>query len=129
TEWGGAPVSTPLQVQPGPAIPAAGNTMLIQKKPQHVAMLVDKKRPELKYDLTSTTNVGRGRSNQIVLDHPTISRHHAWIKIDGDSYLIFDVGSSNGTFVNDEKVLEPRKLHNGDQVRFGEADFMFTQIF
>ncbi|MBN1658494.1 MAG: FHA domain-containing protein [Anaerolineae bacterium] len=129
TAWGGPPIGTPVDAPASPGIPTAGNTLLIQKKPQHMAVLVDRQRPEIKYDLTGTTNVGRARTNQIVLDHPTISRQHAWIKIEGDSYLIFDVGSSNGTFVNDERVLEPRKLQSGDQVRFGEADFMFSQLF
>jgi len=114
---------------PEPGIPAAGGTRIIERAPKHLAMLVDKSRTERKFDLKGTINVGRARDNQIVLDDPTISRHHAWIKAEGESFLVFDVGSANGTFVNDEQVEEPRQLENGDVVRFGDAEFVFTNVF
>ena len=43
--------------------------------------------------------------------------------------MVFDVGSANGTFVNDEQVKDPRLLENGDVIRFGEATFVFTKVF
>jgi pSer/pThr/pTyr-binding forkhead associated (FHA) protein len=92
-------------------------------------MLVDKTQPERKHDLKGTINIGRARDNQIVLDDPTVSRHHAWIKAEGESFVVFDVGSANGTFVNDEQVQEPRQLANQDIVRFGDAEFVFTKVF
>jgi VWFA-related protein len=113
----------------GPGVPAAGQTRIIERAPQHLAVLVDKSRPDRKFDLKGMTNIGRGRDNQIVLDDPTVSRNHAWIKAEGDDYLVFDVGSANGTFVNDQRVDEPRRLENRDVVRFGEAKFIFTQVF
>jgi VWFA-related protein len=116
-------------VQPGGGIPEAGGTRIIERAPKHLAMLVDKTRPDRKYDLKGTTNIGRGTDNHIVLDEPTVSRHHAWIKVEGDDFLVFDIGSANGTFVNDEQIQEPRSLQNGDVVRFGEAGFVFTQVF
>jgi pSer/pThr/pTyr-binding forkhead associated (FHA) protein len=74
-------------------------------------------------------NIGRARDNQIILEDPTISRHHAWIKSEGERFLVFDVGSANGTYVNDERVEEPRSLEHGDVVRFGDAEFVFTRVF
>ncbi len=138
-----APGDWPAAAPPGPApfappppspaaagpIPEAGGTRIIERAPKHLAMLVDKKHPDRKYDLKGTVNVGRAHDNQLVLDDPSVSRHHAWIKPEGEDFLIFDVGSSNGTFVNDERVTEPRRLESGDEVRFGEAQFIFTRVF
>jgi VWFA-related protein len=118
----------PAPEQP-PEIVEAGGTRVIERAPKHLAVLVDKARPDRKYDVKGTVNIGRARDSQVVLDHPTVSRQHAWIKSEGDEFLIFDVGSANGTFVNDEKVEEPRRLANGDVIRFGDAEFVFTRVF
>lgn len=108
---------------------AAGGTRMIERGPKHLAMLVDKARPDRRHDLKGTMNIGRARDNQITLDDPTVSRHHAWIKSEGERFLVFDIGSANGTFVNDEQIEEPRHLENGDVVRFGDAEFVFTRVF
>ena len=136
--WGGAPAAPP-PMAPSPAasggppqgddIMGAGGTRIIERAPKHMAMLVDRNKPDRKYDLKGTINIGRAKDNQLVLEDPTISRHHAWIKAEGEEFLVFDVGSANGTFVNGEKVEEPRQLQNGDAVRFGDAEFVFTKVF
>jgi VWFA-related protein len=127
---GPAPVAPPFaEVAPGSEIPPVGGTRIIERAPKHLAMLVDKSRPDRKYDLKGTTNVGRAQDNQIVLDDPTVSRQHAWIKAEGEEFLVFDIGSANGTFVNDQPVEEPRRLENGDVVRFGEVSFVYTKVF
>jgi hypothetical protein len=124
------PVGQPPQpVGPDMGIPPAGGTRVIERAPKHLAMLVDRTRPDNKFDLKGTVNVGRGKDNQIVLDHPTVSRQHAWVKAEGEDFFVFDVGSANGTFVNDERVEEPHRLENGDVVRFGETEFVFTKVF
>jgi hypothetical protein len=124
------PPIAPAPVAPAePGIPQAGETVVIQRAPKHLGMLVDKARPDRKYDLKGTVNIGRGRDNQIVLDDPTVSRHHAWIKAEGEDFLVFDVGSANKTYVNGELVEEPRQLENGDVVAFGDAELVFTKVF
>ncbi|MFC2015788.1 VWA domain-containing protein [Chloroflexota bacterium] len=134
-DWFGAATGEPTADQPPPGvegglgIPAAGGTRIIERAPKQLAMLVDKAHPDQRYDLKGTINIGRGTENQIALDDPTVSRQHAWIKADGEDFLVFDVGSGNGTFVNDERVTEPRRLENGDLIRFGEAEFVFTRVF
>jgi hypothetical protein len=134
-DWFGAPAGAPVADQPpagvdaGVGIPAAGGTRLIQRTPKQLAMLVGKAQPDMRFDLKGTINIGRGTDNQIVLDDPTVSRQHAWIKAEDEGFVVFDVGSGNGTFVNDERVAEPRPLENGDLIRFGEAEFVFTRVF
>ncbi len=123
-----APGIAPMPQAPA-AIPEAGGTRVIQRAPKSLALLVDKARPDRKYDLSGTMNIGRSGDNQISVQDPTISRHHAWIKAEGEGFLVFDIGSANGTFVNDERVEEPRLLKNGDVIRFGDAEFVFTKIY
>ena len=115
---------------PAPSeIPDAGATRAIQRAPKTLAILVDKVRPDERYDLSGTTNIGRARDNQIVLQAASVSRHHAWIKSEGEDFVVFDVGSANGTFVNGEQIREPRRLESGDVVRFGDAEYVFTKVF
>jgi VWFA-related protein len=129
----GAPSAAPFAPpkEPGAPVeagfPQAGGTRIIERGPRHMAMLVSKSSSQ-KHDLQTMTNIGRAQDNHIVLDNPTVSRHHAWIRIDGDDFVIFDIGSGNGTFVNDERVEEPRRLEHGDVVRFGEAAFTFARV-
>jgi hypothetical protein len=125
----GGPIVPPPMAGPGAGVPPADETRVIQRAPKHLAMLVDKVHPEQKYDLAGKVNVGRSQDNQIIVDHPTVSRHHAWIKAEGEQFTVFDVGSANGTYVNDEQVVDPHLLANGDVVRFGEATFVFTKVF
>ena len=114
---------------PPPAGAPLEGTRVIERAPKHLAMLVNKARPDQKHDLKGTMNVGRAPDNQIVVDHPTISRHHGWIKEDEGEFVAFDIGSANGTFVNDERIDAPHHLQNGDVIRFGEVEFVFTKVF
>lgn len=70
-------------------------------------------------------SIGRDLTNEVRLDHPAVSRHHARIARSGDGYTIEDLGSSNGTFVNGERLAahEPRQLGRGDAVRIGPVRF------
>jgi len=126
---GAPPFSPPPAAGQPPEAEEPGGTRVIERAPRHLAMLVDRARPDTRYDLKGTVNIGRARDSQVVLDHPTVSRQHAWIKVEGEEFVIFDVGSANGTFVNDEPVEEPRRLQSGDVVRFGDAEFVFTRVF
>lgn len=62
--------------------------------------------------------VGRLDENQIALDTESVSRRHARLVPDGTGWAVEDLGSTNGTWVNDERVTR-RLLVDGDQVRFG----------
>jgi sigma-B regulation protein RsbU (phosphoserine phosphatase) len=70
--------------------------------------------------------LGRSPTNHIVLDLPTISREHARIRQEGDTYVLEDLQSTNGTFLNDEPVTQ-RPLHEGDHIRLGPATLRFTE--
>ncbi len=67
--------------------------------------------------------IGRAPDNQLVLSDGKTSTHHAEIRPDGQGYSIIDVGSTNGTFVNEERLERnrPRLLRAGDIIRIGDV--------
>ena len=105
--------------------------MIIERGPKmtHQAMLIERQHPEIKYDLSKpNVNLGRATSNDVTIDNATISRQHAVIKLEQNEFRIYDLGSSNGTFVNDQRVVEPVVLQDGDNVRLGEVAFIYKEI-
>jgi adenylate cyclase len=73
----------------------------------------------------STVNIGRAPSNDLVLNHPSVSRHHARLTIlPGDTSLIIDLGSLNGLYVNSQQVHE-FKLSDQDRVGIGMYELKF----
>lgn len=65
------------------------------------------------------TVVGRSRSCDVRLREDTVSRLHAAFHFDDQGLLLEDLGSSNGTFLNGQRLVEPQRVKSGDQVRFG----------
>jgi hypothetical protein len=57
----------------------------------------------------------------ITIADPEISRRQAQLHREGDAVVIEDLGSTNGTFVNGERISGARRLEDGDEVRFGET--------
>ncbi|MEE4270553.1 MAG: FHA domain-containing protein, partial [Thermoanaerobaculales bacterium] len=56
----------------------------------------------------------------IRIESPKVSRRHARIVVDGDTAVVEDVGSKNGTFVGDTRVTGQTPLAHGDQLRLGQ---------
>jgi diguanylate cyclase (GGDEF)-like protein len=79
-----------------------------------------------KYDLSkSETIVGRASKADICVDQESVSRNHASITNTKKGVRIRDLGSTNGTFVNDDLVEGERELRNGDLVKIGRTIFKF----
>jgi two-component system, NtrC family, response regulator HydG len=68
--------------------------------------------------------IGRQAGATLKIGNASVSRRHAIIEKDGDRFIIADLGSRNGTFVNDVPVRR-RELQHGDRVRIGESQFFF----
>jgi len=64
--------------------------------------------------------IGRDASNSIPINDAEVSRKHARLTFQGGKYVLEDLGSTNGTFVNGQRISGPVQLKVGDLVAFGE---------
>jgi pSer/pThr/pTyr-binding forkhead associated (FHA) protein len=71
-----------------------------------------------------TLKIGRHHDNQLHIDDPAVSNHHAQIVTVFDSTYVEDLGSTNGTFVNGQKI-KSHTLHNGDVLTIGHYQILF----
>lgn len=69
--------------------------------------------------------LGRTRQADVWVDHGSVSRRHAVIRVDGESATVEDCGSKNGTFLCGRRVVAPEPLADGDEIRLGEARLVF----
>jgi ATP-binding cassette, subfamily B, bacterial len=75
--------------------------------------------------LEAETLIGRQQGSTISLTDPTVSRYHAMIRLIDSRYILSDLGSRNGTFVNDRALYGPHALQPGDRVGFGRMALVF----
>src|SRR5258708_4694354 len=68
------------------------------------------------------TSIGRKADNDITIPEESASRRHAELTLDleGNALVLRDLGSTNGTFANRERLNQPRRLVNGDEIRIGQ---------
>jgi two-component system, cell cycle response regulator len=71
--------------------------------------------------------IGRDDGNGISIPLHTISRQHARLFLDDRTRFVEDLGSTNGTFLNDEEVVRAMEIHNGDLLRCGGAVLKFIE--
>ena len=65
-------------------------------------------------------NIGRDSSNEISINDAEVSRRHARLTFQGGKYVLEDMGSTNGTFVNGQRLVGPRVLKTGEVISLGE---------
>ncbi len=89
-----------------------------------LAIGTDTKR--LPLDTDSTCRIGRGDQNTVALVDNQVSRTHALVQyIPGTGFQLTDLGSRNGTFVNNRRVVAPVTLKAGDRITVGSSEFLF----
>jgi FHA domain len=79
------------------------------------------------YDLSDGAVLGRGEQADIVLEDSFASSRHAQLVPHGDVIVLEDLGSTNGTYLNDEPLRGPQPLHPGDRIRIGDSAFIFER--
>ena len=78
----------------------------------------------MSYDVSEGAVLGRG-DVEIQLEDPFASSQHARLTRQGAILVIEDLGSTNGTYLNDELLRGPQPLHPGDRIRIGDSTFTY----
>jgi FHA domain len=91
--------------------------LVVERAPGH--------EPGMIYDLAGEVVLGRGDQAAIRLEDPYASARHAHIFEQGGLLAIEDMGSTNGTYLNEELLESPRPLHPGDRLRIGDSELTF----
>lgn len=110
-------------------------TEVLRQEPQQLAWLIIRDGPRAghQFRLTEVTNIGRDASNDIVLDDTALSTQHARVKLENEVFLLYDLASTNGTFVrnsanNDWEQIYRQELKDGDQIKFGRIILHFMKL-
>ncbi|MFF5444099.1 FHA domain-containing protein [Streptomyces sp. NPDC012888] len=84
--------------------------------------------PKLLLPMTGgeTLRIGRDPGNGLRLSHETVSRSHAELALRGGTWVLRDLGSTNGTTVNGRRVTGSAVVREGDQVGFGQMTFRLS---
>ncbi len=68
--------------------------------------------------------IGRGADCNLRLRESAVSRHHCTIRVAGGEATVLDLGSSNGTFVNGQRIRSSSPLRSGDELKVGASAFL-----
>jgi len=105
-------------------------TRLLGTPPPPVGWLVimEGKRRGRDFRLGQITNIGRDpMRNDIILDDDAVSAEHARIRLEGKQFVLYDLASTNGTFVN-KKPIDKQVLLDGDEITIGETTLVFKEV-
>jgi len=129
------PMAQPAPPPPRPSQPPASRhekTMVLGVMPAAappMAILIVRSGPDMGFKFrikpTGVASVGRDIENEVVLDDPAASRRHAEIEFKDGAYVLTDLGSINGTMVNDHRVTA-QKLADGDRIVVGQDEIVIS---
>lgn len=71
-------------------------------------------------------SIGRSRENTLVIDDPRVSRHHLEIRVIREHFVLFDLGSSGGTYVNGQRISQGM-LYPGDLISLAGVNMVIAQ--
>ena len=119
-----APSAPPPLPPITPSPPAMPQPLAVPAPSPTVLWLVDQSAGRRYALRPGMTTIGRGGDNDIVLDTPSVSAHHAEIRYENGHYILYDRGSTNGTFVNGRRISGPNMIKAGWRVRVGEVELV-----
>jgi hypothetical protein len=99
---------------PLPSEPSPGRCFLIIGGKRHVSLTAP------------TINIGRALDNDVIIEHPRVSRHHAQLRRRYGRYVLYDLGSSGGTLVNGYPVQEC-VLRSGDVISLADFEIIYGE--
>ena len=110
---------------PPTPIPALDSGATVQARREDLARLSGEHGVE-RMPIGAGGVLGRAEGRpEFVLDHPSVSRRHARLTVDGRRILLYDLGSANGTFVNGRRLTKPVPLRAGDSIDIGPFSLGF----
>jgi hypothetical protein len=109
--------SADLARTPGVAEGDLDQRLVVERAPGHV--------PGMEYEVGEGAIMGRGDQAEIRLEDPFASSRHAQLVRQGAVIVLEDLGSTNGTYLNEELLRGPQPLHAGDRVRIGDSEFTY----
>ncbi|MCW3056817.1 MAG: hypothetical protein JWO21_786 [Solirubrobacterales bacterium] len=121
----GAPAAIPPDATGMHSASTLGNVDLADRAPRLVVDRAPGHDAGMIYDLDGEIVMGRGERAEIRLEDPFASAQHARIYEQGNIMVVEDLGSTNGTYLNEELLETPRPLHPGDRLRIGDSEFAF----
>lgn len=124
-----ARVAPPPSTVP-PPMPKPAETELLRKEPPQIAFLVIQSgaRAGKEFRLGETTTIGRDAAQcDVVVDDTAISRQHARIKLEHGQFVLYDLASANGTFVNNQQI-QKQALADKDVIKMGNTAFVFMEV-
>ena len=93
-----------------------------------LTLMLERKTVQI-YDLEQPLiRVGRSPEMDIVIDNASVSRWQAEIQHQSDHWVVRDIGSSNGTFVNGQRLTDDHPLRAGDAISFGKVSLFFEHV-
>jgi pSer/pThr/pTyr-binding forkhead associated (FHA) protein len=113
-------VRTP--VMPAARVGGGGAKKSANKGASQFVVIEPKQHRGATYTLSSVLAIGRLEENDIVIDDDAfISSHHARIEIRPEGTWVVDLGSTNGCFVNGQRVADERSVRKGDRIQVGST--------
>jgi pSer/pThr/pTyr-binding forkhead associated (FHA) protein len=119
---GAEPLAATQDMKPETEPPSAGDTQ--PTIPANAFLIVDGVK---EFALTRPViNIGRRLDNELVVDDPRVSRHHAQLRAIKNRYVLFDLNSSGGTFINGQRTSQT-VLYPGDVISLAGVSLIFGQ--
>ena len=78
------------------------------------------------YYIQPVVNVGRGGTNDLIVNNDTVSSHHARLAYNLNQWWLHDLNSTNGTYINGQRLIASTVLTTGDMIGFGEVNLMVS---
>lgn len=119
-----SPLATETREKPQPSGPTFEGEQSRSKPPSRLLARLVGNEGEIYEMRKSHITIGRATSNDIVLNEVTVSARHAEISYQQGQFVVRDLDSTNGTFVNAAKVDRSR-LESGSRLQLGRVEFMF----
>lgn len=119
-------IATPAPIPAQASVPVSAQKTTISGVPEAGVGTPPTQSRHLDLKGRDTFTLGRDPLNDMEINHPSVSRFHAQIKKQDGSYIVLDLNSTNGTFLNGKQIVGHHPLRVGDSIRVGPTNLVFN---